>query len=865
MRLLLLFFFSFGICFTQSDKKTYFTKKIEDSLSPVIDGEISDQVWNQVEWSSDFIQFQPEENTQPSNQTKYKLLYDNNAVYIFVKSINNPNEIVNRLSRRDKLEGDAIMIGIDSNNDKISSFMFCLSSAGTQVDMFASGNGDKEDESWNAVWYSKTKIDEDGWNAELKIPFSQLRFSNDDNQTWGFNIMRIDFKKNETSLWDRVPVGSAGWISESGEIKGISKITPKLNYEIKPFSLVEYNSYENETGNPFRDGSDLKTNFGIDGKINITSDLTLDFTINPDFGQVEADPSVINLDGFEIFFDEKRPFFVEGKNIFDFNFGGQNDNLFFSRRIGKSPSGYPSLNNNEYSNQPLNTTILGAVKISGKTNNGWSIGLLESMTSDEFAKISDGQNTREELVEPQTNYIVARIQKDYNDSNSYVGGILTNTRRFNLDENLDFLHKNAFSTGIDFKHQWNNKDYFFDGKIIMSKVEGSKESITRTQNSIVHLFQRVDADHVSVDENRTSLTGTGGTFNIGKQAGGNWTYNVGFDWYSPELELNDIGYLKQADNKIQALNVSYRTLKPTKNFRSIEIGFEQFSTYDFEGNHNRTQYGLNSFLTFKNNFKIRSTAAHKPKIFINTYLRGGPRWRFSEENYFGSWLISDTRKKFTYTIGMLYSKAKENNFSFFTIDAEFGYRPFSNFSISISPQYRTNPNLSQYLTTKEFGDSSRYILGRIDNESISTSIRLNYLINPNLSIQYYGQPFIFKANYDQFKYVTNSTAKKLNDRFSEYNSQQILFENDRYYIDEDLDNNIDYSFGDPDFTSVQFKSNLVLRWEYKAGAELYFVWAQGINNFTDINNNLFGNLIENIKDSRPENTFLVKATFRIGS
>ena len=214
---------------------------------------------------------------------------------------------------------------------------------------------------------------------------------------------------------------------------------------------------------------------------------------------------------------------------------------------------------------------------------------------------------------------------------------------------------------------------------------------------------------------------------------------------------------------------------------------------------------------------------------------------------------------------MLYSKAKENNFSFFTIDAEFGYRPFSNFSISISPQYRTNPNLSQYLTTKEFGDSSRYILGRIDNENISTSIRLNYLINPNLSIQYYGQPFIFKANYDQFKYVTISTAKKLNDRFSEYNSQQILFENDRYYIDEDLDNNIDYSFGDPDFTSVQFKSNLVLRWEYKAGAELYFVWAQGINNFTDNNNILFGNLIENIKDSRPENTFLVKATFRIGS
>ena len=334
MRLLFLFFFSFGICFTQSDKKTYFTKKIDKNLPPTIDGDISDEAWEEVDWQTDFIELQPEENTQPSNQTKFKLLFDDNSIYVFVKSLINPDEIVNRLTRRDQLDGDAIYIAFDSNNDKINSFVFGLSSAGTQRDVFASNNGDNEDESWNAVWYSKTKVDSDGWNAEVKIPFSQLRFKNQDIQIWGFNIMRVDFKVNEQSLWDRVPAGSAGWISESGEIKGISKITSKLNYEIKPFSLVEYNSYENETGNPFRDGSDLKTNFGIDGKINITSDLTLDFTINPDFGQVEADPSVINLDGFEIFFDEKRPFFVEGKNIFDFSFLGQNDNLFFSRRIG---------------------------------------------------------------------------------------------------------------------------------------------------------------------------------------------------------------------------------------------------------------------------------------------------------------------------------------------------------------------------------------------------------------------------------------------------------------------------------------------------------------------------------------------------
>ena len=312
VRLLLLFFFLSSLSFAQSDKKKYLTKKIDDYLSPVIDGEISDEAWNQVEWQTDFIELAPDENTQPTNQTKFKLLFDNNAVYIFVKSLVNPADLVIRSTRRDEIDGDAIYIGIDSNNDKINAFMFGLSSSGIQLDVFASENGNNEDVSWNAVWYSKTKVDDDGWNAEVKIPFSQLRFKNQDNQTWGFNIMRIDFKNNEQSIWDSTS-GTAGWVSESGEIEGISKITPKLNYEIKPFSFTEYNSYQDEIGNPFRDGSDLKTNFGIDGKINITSDLTLDFTINPDFGQVEADPSVISLDGFEIFLTKKDHFLLRVK------------------------------------------------------------------------------------------------------------------------------------------------------------------------------------------------------------------------------------------------------------------------------------------------------------------------------------------------------------------------------------------------------------------------------------------------------------------------------------------------------------------------------------------------------------------------
>jgi len=675
-------------------------------------------------------------------------------------------------------------------------------------------------------------------------------------------IVRNYFKNNELSAWNRIPIGAAGWVSEAGKLKGLKNIRPQKQIEIQPFVVTKLDRYEAEAGNPYADGSDFNLNAGLDAKIGITNDLTLDVTINPDFGQVEADPAAINLDGFEIFNRDQRPFFVENNNIFDYQFADNRNNLFFSRRIGRSPQVSPETTDEAFVNQPQNTTILGAAKFSGKTKNGWSIGVLESMTSKEFTEISANGNTSKSLAEPFTNYFVGRVQKDFNKKNTFFGGMFTATNR-SLTPAVSELRKSAYSGGVDFKHQWKNRAYFMDANIVMSHVQGSKEAIKLTQESLTHLFNRVDASHLEVDPTRTSLTGTGGRFGIGKVGGQHWNYNAGFKWVSPELELNDIGFLRNADEMIQYANLSYRSIKPTGIFRDFNVRFKQFSAFDFEGNYNRIQYQLDGSASFLNNWEIDFGLAHKPRIFSNSILRGGPRWRFSQENFQFLFVGSDRRKKFFGTIGLIHSQAKENNFSLLTFESELNYQPTNALNISLSPEYSISKNQTQYVTQSDYNNSaSRYVLGTIDNHTLMASVRLDYTINPNLSIQYYGQPFISRGRYKDFKYVTNPVAERLSDRFRLYDSNQINLSGNDFQVDENRDGVMDYSFSNPDFSFVQFNSNLVLRWEYIPGSELFLVWSQGITSSVASSNGLFEGIETGILKERPQNIFLIKATYR---
>ena len=891
-KLIFLFFFCSHLIlaqesFTSVPKRIYTTKPLNNAKAPVIDGVIDDQSWDIVEWTADFIETNPDENTPPDQESKFKILYDQKYLYVAYRCYDKePENIEKRLSRRDGFAGDRITIILDTYHDLRTAFSFTVTAAGVKGDEFVSQNGDNWDSSWNPIWYTSAKIDSEGWTAEVKIPLSQLKFGNSKEQIWGLQVTRMLFRKQERSAWQRIPADAPGFISEFGELHGLIDIEPQKQLEIQPFGVVQYDTYPEEQGNPFRDGDDFKVNGGLDAKIGITNDLTLDLTVNPDFGQVEADPAAIALDGFQIFFQEQRPFFVENKNIFDYRFANNSDNLFYSRRIGRSPQGFVGSSpvNAEFVDTPKNTTILGAAKFSGKTKDGWSIGVLESVTSREIAKIEDENgNRREALVEPMTNYFIGRVQKDFNERNTFIGGIFTATNR-NLDDilnidfddpntdetaeliglrenNLNFLRKSAYTGGLDFRHNWKDRKYFVEGNIVASHVEGSPEAIEATQRELTHLFQRSDADHVEVDPARTSLTGTGGKLSAGKSGGGNWRYDGGLFWRSPELELNDVGFLRQADEIIQFAGLRYLFLKPTKFYRRANVSLNQFSTYDFEGNYNRIQYEFNGYINYQNNWWTEIGYGHKPRIFTNTFLRGGPRWRFSDENFAFLFFGSDQSKKFNFTLGHVYSSAQQNNFSLQRYVVRLNYQPFNAFSISLNPEFEKNPNKTQYVTEVDFNGNPRYITANIDQQTLSASIRLNYNINPNLTIQYYGQPFISRGRYTDFNFVNNPTADDLNERVTLYNNNQISFADGTYSVDED-GGGVDYTFEDPDFAFVQFRSNLVLRWEYIPGSEIFLVWSQGVNGLGDASNHLFRSLDNQILQQQPENTFLIKATYR---
>lgn len=869
IRFLLLSLFLSHFCFGQQaaiiQKRVYTTKSLDNAMPPIIDGLLNDAGWDIVDWQSDFVENLPDENTPPTEQTKFKVVYDSKYLYVAFRCYDHePDKIVKRLSRRDGFDGDFVEVNIDSYHDMRSGFSFTISASGVKSDEFIADNGNNWDASWNPIWYVKTNVDAEGWTAEMKIPLSQLKFSDSEDQVWGFQATRRYFRKQERSIWQRIPADAPGWVSEFGELRGLIHLKPQKQLEIQPYVLTQADVYQKGKGNPFRDGNDIALNGGVDVKMGVTNDLTLDATINPDFGQVEADPAAIVLDGFQIFLQERRPFFIENKNIFDYNFGNDQDNLFYSRRIGRSPQASIPINKGEFIKVPQSSTILGAAKFSGKTQNGWSVGVLESVTANEYAKIDNGSERKKVLVEPLTNYLVGRVQKDFNNKNSFVGAIFTATNRNSLEPQLLFLRKAAYSGGLDFKHNWNGRKYFVTGNIVASHVLGSRESITNTQKELTHLFQRVDADYVSVDDTRTSLTGTGGKIEAGKVSGGHWRYKASVTWRSPELELNDIGFLRQADEIKQTLYVSYQSLKPFGIFRSGMVRFEPFTTYDFGGFHNRTYYDLLGRGELKNYWWANIGFSYKPRIYNNAYLQGGPKFRFSDEfvsyNVFGT----DTRKKLRFEAGIFFARGKDNSFSYTEFNPSFTYQPTNALSISINPNYNSNKSKTQYVTQSAFEGGRRYITSNLDQQTVSASLRLNYNLNPNFTIQYYGQPFASMGKYSAFNYVTNPIAFYYGDRIALYDNSQIAYDDNAnaYIVDENKNGVTDYSFSNPNFSFVQFRSNLVLRWEYIPGSEIYLVWSQGTVGSGNPKDRLFDSLDSQILGKRPENVFMLKVTYR---
>jgi len=837
--------------------RNYTTQRLT-TPKPVIDGKLDDECWRTGTWASDFTQWIPVEGGKPTYPTEVNILYDDKNMYVAMRAYDKePDKIQRFAGVRDEFVGDIMGVNFDSYHDHRTGFEFDLTSYGQQIDLVLF-NPNNWDLSWNPVWKGKVGMEDSAWVAEMEIPLSQLRYSNEDEQVWGMHMWRWIGRLQEESDWERQTLSNAGVLYNFGELYGIKGLKKSSRLEIMPYALGQLDTYKKDANNPFtQDGKTWGGKIGLDAKIGLSSNFTLDLTVNPDFGQVESDPSVMNLSAFETFYEEKRPFFLEGKTIFNYDFDDLS--LFYSRRIGHTPFYTVSPEESPYSEAPENTTILDAVKLSGKTADGLSVGLIQSLTANEYAKIDDGEGNRDKItVEPMTNYTVARIQKDYNQGATTFGGMVTSANRFIQDANLDFLSRNAYTGGLDLLHQWKDKKYFIDARLVGSYIKGSTESMKVLQESSARYYQRPGADYLNHDTTRTQLGGYGGRFKIGKGSG-LWKYNTGVRWLSPGLELNDLGYMQISDEINQESNISYFVIQPVSIFRTYTVNLEQFNSWNYNGSYLGSGAHLSFNADFMNKWGIQANIIGHSRQLDTRILRGGPDMLTPPVLLIFGGINSDRSKRISMTLSGEYQATGDQSAKYFTLAPEISVRPLNTLKIGLTASYTDNYDQLQYVETKSLTDGNRYILGIIDQTTLALTFRIDYSITPELSIQYYGSPFISKGKYKEFKKVTDPMNTQYENRYTLYPEPELI--DGVYQLDENRDLVTDYTLDNPDFNFHQFRSNLVAKWQIRPGSFLYFVWSSERTGFEQNADATMGESFKQLWGVFPGNIFLVKFNY----
>lgn len=829
-----------------SIKRVYYATRTE--LKPKIDGILDDECWQKIgNWDGNFIQQQPHQAAPPSQDTEIKILYDDKYLYFaIICHDNEPDKMSPILGRRDENNGDIAGIALDSYNDKQTAFEFNLTAAGQKIDLMHMGEYGWDFE-WNAVWDGKTTVGDSAWYAEMRVPFTQIRFSNVEEHVWGMHIWRWIHRVQEESQWKLIPVDAPAMVYIFGELRGIKDIPYKRNFEVMPYVKGKYIT-----------DSESNENFGggIDGKMGITSDFTLDYTVNPDFGQVEADPSILNLTSYEVFYDEKRPFFLEGKSILEYN--ADQDMLYYSRRIGHAPSYQPVTYENETLSMPDNTSIIDAFKLTGKNKKGLSLGVVNSMTAREYATISSDDGKTKEAVEPFTNYFIGRLKQDWNKGNTTLGGIATSTIRNIKDDQLEFLADKSFVSGVDFEHNWLNRKYFINVKSFYSKIDGSETAISKLQRSTQHLFQREDAEHLQYNPELTTLQGWGGELSGGKRSGKlRITGNV--DWRSPGVDLNDVGYMWQADYIREETHLLYMVNKPNNIFLKYYFGIDQRHNWSYGGENLMDKLDSEARFTFKNYWILKLVVDRVFNEIDTRQLRGGPSLRIDGNTKAGFLFQTNSSKDFIFGTLMDFTKYDDK----ITWKNRYNLALFwlinNNITVSSSTNFTNEVSNSQYVKQKTVDGKKQYVVGKIARETLYTTLRVEYFITPELSLQYYGSPYASTGKYDSYRKVNQSKSKKLNERYAPL----FIVEGDDgdILVDENGNALLDFNTENPDFDFSEFRSNFVLRWEYKTGSTFYFVWTNTSSTYSNQYNPSIINSFSNFRDARAQNAFMIKFSY----
>ncbi len=804
--------------------------------APQIDGRDTDVLWRTVAAISDFRQFDPAEDSQPTLRTETKIAYDTKNMYVLVRSFDpRPDSILAVLQRRDgQALSDDIIIGIDSYHDKRTGYFFRLTAAGSMADGYIFNDGE-EDWGWNAVWEGASRVDSLGWVAEFRIPLSQLRYVPREENTFGVLVVRRVARRGERMAWPLFRRSKTGHVSQWADVPGFTGLSAPRRVEAMPYSVAKYGYKPLGDGTP-RDAS--ATQFGADLKIGLTSNVTLDAAINPDFGQVEADPGVLNLSAFEQFFAERRPFFLEGSGIFRYDIDcndGECTGLFYSRRIGRAPQLSGQFGDAASARQ---STILGAAKVTGRLGNGLSIGLLNAVTD----RVS---GTQARTIEPLTNYGVLRLQQDLRGGNSGVGVMLTNTTR-RLDQwTRDALRGEAWTGGLDARHRFGGNRFQLSAQLAGSRVAGTSQAIARTQRSNVHLYQRLDATHLTYDSTRTSLTGNLAQVSLDKQGGGITRFSTSAWYITPGFEINDVGFRTRADEMGTSAWMGIRPTKPFGIFRRAGLNFNGYSVFNTSGLVTGNGGNINANGQFTNfwNAYLGSSIENPVAAYSDRDARGGPAVFQPRQMRMWTGIDGDSRRPIAPSLNAQGSRRFDGRGSDWRVSGGARFRVGSQFNGSLNIGYGRNIDDQQWLGNFTDSGTTSYTFARLYQSTSSVTMRVNYTITPTLSFESYLQPFVSVGAYTDWRALANGRSSDVRERFRPYTER-----------------------GTPEgFRFGQLRTNNVVRWEYRPGSVLFFVWTQGRDAYTDGPADVgVQPALQDVLAQRPQNVFLVKASYWFG-
>ncbi|WP_270087486.1 DUF5916 domain-containing protein [Sphingobacterium sp. SYP-B4668] len=868
-----------GLCWAQEDRKevvsfdsaykrTYVVTKLEGQ-QPKIDGQLDEDMWDHLgQWSEKFSQVIPFERVYTASWTRMKIFYDNENVYVGVYCKDAHPETMNAFigNRDDNSNGDLISIAFDTYHDYRVASEFNINLGGNKTDLTVT---DKlsVNLSWNTVWEGRTHINmaDSSWTAELRIPFSQLRYNQkNEDGTWGLHVRRIIRRNNEVQNWSIIPIKNNGHVFSFGEMHGMDDLPKARGIEFLPYTMSKFVREPRIPNSPFQKGSKWHANAGLDAKFAL-SDFTLDMTINPDYGQVELDPSVMNLSAYEIFYDEKRPFFLEGKHILEFD-NNADGMMFYSRRIGAMPSYQPlGIDNiNSYSSTPKNIPIIGAMKLTGTNRNGVTIGFLESVTAQTSSRVMRNGVFDREVTEPLTNYTVARVQKNW-EGNTLLGGMLTSVNRNLSEEHLkDIRVGNAFTGGVDFTQYFANRLYYVDAKGMFSSLHGSPEAILNTKRNATHYYHRASgSDYLNLDPDKDVLNGTGGYVKVGKKGNAQWNFSETFSWSSPGFDLNDVGYMRQSDYKLNESEIAFRKTDPWGPFRFAGINLTQKNMWNYGGKAINNDVAIRwRSLSTKRRFEMDIKETFSWNTVDSRRLRGGPDMRYNANFETNVVLSTDRAKRVVFKLDYNGRHYLEEETGYNAIHPSMIFRLGNHVRLTGQLNYAWNKDNVQYvssiLPSEHSGDNTVYMMGRMKQQTYGMTLNMQLNLTPDISIQYYGSPFTSVAKYDRFKEATNPESRTYADRFNEFEPDEISYGDGRYTIEN---GGRKLSFKDPNFSFNEFRSNLVARWEYLPGSTLYLVWEHNRSNQDDVYHTGWGRNLDTMFGLPASNTFMLKVNY----